>query len=266
MQNIILVGCGKMGNILLKGLLKSENKFNITIVSPNNNAFIQQISEENIQVITKIDDYKETAPDVIIFAVKPQKIPEIINEYKKFTNKKILFVSILAGKSIEYFSKNLGKNEAISRIMPNTPISTGLGVSGGYRNEFLDKSQIDFIEKLFLSFGKFIWLDQESQIDAISAISGSGPAYLFHFIESLTYASVELGLPKEISEMIAIETVFGSAQMAREGKHTIKELRDQVTSPQGTTEAALKILMKELNDLILRTAKEAKKRSEELSH
>lgn len=265
MRNILLIGCGKMGSALLGALLDYKENFNITIIDPNKESIEKKLINQQVSAISHIKDYKESIPDIIIFAVKPQILSKVIQDYTEFSNNGVLFISIAAGKSIEYFSKNLGNEEAIVRIMPNIPILIKSGVSTGYTNNFLQEKQKQFIESLFVSFGKFVWLEDEKQIDVVTAISGSGPAYLFHFIESLTSASIKLGLPEDISKTIALETIFGSAKMAKESNMSVLELREQVTSPKGTTEAALGVLMNELDDLILRTAKKAKKRSEELS-
>lgn len=174
------------------------------------------------------------------------------------------------------FSGNTDKNSipksisnqklALIRCMPNTPALIGCGATGLFANKYCSKTQKNAAESIFHSVGAVAWLSKEEQIDVVAALSGSGPAYFFLFIASLEQAAVELGLPKEIANLLTLQTALGSARMAIESKKSITELKQQVTSPEGTTERALKSLNNDhFSDIVKKALKEAKIRAEELA-
>jgi len=266
-QKILFVGCGKMGGALLSGIIKASLKTsNILVIDPN---MAPASKELNVQSISKFEQktIEEFAPNIIFLAVKPQIIEKILPLYKPFVMTS-LFISIIAGKTTEFFEKHLGENVAIVRTMPNLPILIGEGVSGIFANNNVSSEQKK-ASNSFFAFDKNIalWVENEADLNAVTAISGSGPAYLFHFIECLTEAGIKLGLSKEISEKLAANTVSGSASLAVQSDKSASELRENVTSPNGTTQAALNELMgsKELQKVVNKATKAAFDRSKELS-
>lgn len=265
-HKILLVGCGKMGGAILEGMIKAGVLArNIVVIEPNTEA----TPDLNIKILKHFDKYELDGftPDTIILAVKPQIAAEVLADYKIFASHS-LFISIIAGKTISFFEKHLGSNAAIIRTMPNLPIVVGKGMAVMYANKNATPEQKD-LGALFFSLQKSItlWTEDEADLDAVTAISGSGPAYIFHFIECLTDAGIKLGLEINMAKTLAIQTVYGSAVLALKSDKSASELREAVTSPKGTTEAALKILMdsEKMNKLIVEATSAAYLRSKELS-
>lgn len=256
-----------MGGALLHGMINSGVLArNIIVIEPNfesvpddlNLRIMPDFHQENVDYI---------APNVIIFAVKPQVIESILPVYKQYAAS-ALFVSIIAGKTISFFEKYLGHDAAIVRTMPNLPAIINKGMTIFYHKPGkISENQRNNIRNIFGSVGEVSGVEDESLMDAVTAISGSGPAYLFHFIECLTEAGISLGLPEDLSKTLALRTVEGSASLAVSSEKSAYELRQAVTSPKGTTEAALKVMMHEdkLKKLISDSAKAAYLRSKELS-
>lgn len=262
MTTILFIGCGKMGSALLSGFIKSGiDESNIVVVEPH----IQSGSDMGkVTFVTNQNAIPSAfTPDIVLFCVKPQILHEILPLYTSYKNS--LFISIAAGKNLAFYEQYLGQ-KAVIRIMPNLPAIVGMGVSVGIANPDVNKKQKEICAKLFTSVGKFFWLNDEKHMDAVTAISGSGPAYLFHFIEAMENAAKDLGLPDDIAGDLARQTVYGSAELARMSDKNATELRKAVTSPNGTTQAALDILMRNnaLQELISKTADAAEKRSIEL--
>lgn len=263
-KKILLVGCGKMGEALLSGWLSggAVKSSNIVVVEPISDA----LTKYEVKVIADINELEGGfIPDVIFFAVKPQIMPDMLPKYREFVGS--LFVSIAAGRSLAFLEENLGNNAAIVRAMPNLPALISRGVTVMVRNDNISPMQADICTELLEAVGQAHWVDDEGLMDAVTAISGSGPAYVFYFMECLTEAGIKLGLPKELAESLAYETVIGGAELAHESEHPANILREHVTSPGGTTEAALRVLMSEngMKKLLIDAALAAKNRSRELS-
>ncbi len=266
-ENLLLVGCGKMGSALLGGYIsKGRAKESITIIEPNTDMATLLKKEYQVNVIDTMDklpsDYHF---DIVQLSVKPQVMQKVLPEYRKRCGKNTLFISIAAGKTISFFEEHLGSDFPIVRVMPNLPALVNKGVTALYANHNVSEKQKQATEKLFASVGQAFWLEQEAQMDAVTAVSGSGPAYVFHFFEALEQAALSLGLPAEMSKALAYSTIGGSAEMALASDKTAGELREQVTSPKGTTEAGLNVLMADLPELIKRTTKAACNRSKALA-
>lgn len=264
-EKILFVGCGKMGSVLLGGFLKklqSENQ--VVVVKPNILVPINNI-DTNISVISNIRDLSPSfKPDIIIFAVKPQIIDNVIFDYIKFEES--IFISIIAGKKIDFFSKKLGKDSKIIRTMPNLPSLIGHGITALYGNLNISNKEKTLVNDLFKTVGEIVNLESEDEIDSVTSISGSGPAYVFHFAESLINSGMELGLSEEVSKKLALKTMLGSCLMMEQSLFNPTELKDQVTSKKGTTEAALNSLYENNFEKIVKNAtKSAFKRSKELS-
>jgi pyrroline-5-carboxylate reductase len=266
-MQIFFVGCGNMGGAIVSGMLESKNfKANqITAVLPSHSQDFLKLSQ-NFHINLKTEYEKDEIADIVIFAVKPQTLDEIIPEYAPLISKNSTIVSICAGKTIQYFSKYFLDHEIV-RTMPNLNAMVGKGSTVGYSNKEITKEKKEVIEKIFGSIGSFTWVNDENIIDPVTAISGSGPAYYFLFTELLAKAGEEIGLPKELAMKLARETFIGSAAVLEKSEQRIEDLRQAVTSPNGTTEAALKTFIsnEELSKLILQAAKAASDRAKELA-
>ncbi len=237
---IALIGCGKMGSALLRGWLDNNIDADFRVIEPHDIPF------------NNIDHFRDTAEgskdlaiaDIIILAVKPQIMAEICNNVQKHLSKETLILSIAAGQSISSFETYFGASQPIIRSMPNLPASIGKGISVMLANKNVSDDQKQQASTLLETAGKVEWLEDENLLDAVTALSGSGPAYVFHLIETLTAAGIETGLSPELAETLARQTVIGSAALAEtENQVDAATLRQNVTSPGGGTEAALKILM-----------------------
>jgi pyrroline-5-carboxylate reductase len=255
--SILLVGCGKMGGALLQGWSKRDGLV-ISTLDPH-------YADADYQSANEIT----TRYDVIILAVKPQVMANVANSIKHLATPKTLILSIAAGKTISFYESILGTNTAIVRAMPNTPALVGKGMTVLCGNSTTSEVQAQLSMNLMASVGDVEWIDDETLMDAVTAVSGSGPAYVFHLIEAMTEAGVTAGLTPALSEKLARQTVIGSAALA-ESESTIPAatLRQNVTSPGGTTEAALKILMAQpnsLTNLMTRAILAAQQRGKELA-
>ena len=296
-QKILLVGCGKLGGSLIEGITKVDVPLrNVIVVEPDTKSVHDKFNVRTLEGFTQ--ELVDFAPDIIIFAVKPQVIGSIIDDYKIFTGHS-LFISVIAGKTTAYFEKCLGKDAAIVRTMPNLPVAVNEGVC--YYNEKARTtcSKADFPKIIFESIGKVFYLDEksrydESALDAVTAISGSGPGYFFYFIEchpelasepldsgkfhcfidALKEAAVKLGLVRSDAIALANQTAKGSLLLLQKSGKPASELRKMVTSPGGTTEAALQILRKDgkksmqpeyMHELMVEATAAARNRSQELS-
>ena len=253
-----------MGGALLNGWLSNgENPKNVTVFEPNPSEWLMSLTKFGLNLNTKL----LKTPDVCIIAVKPQMIEELLSQ-DNFSGKiSRLFVSIAAGTKIQTLNQLLKKETAIVRVMPNTPATIGKGVSCILPNEHASDDQIKLVESLFSVVGQTIRLSHEKEMDAVTAISGSGPAYVFYLIEALTNAGVEAGLKAELAYQLATLTVSGSGMLAEESEIKAHQLRANVTSPNGTTEAALKVLMDPktgLLPLMSKTVLAASERSKDL--
>jgi pyrroline-5-carboxylate reductase len=216
-------------------------------------------SEKNLDVVA--------AAEVIVFAVKPQHIHTVAMELAEAIGRfKPLVISIAAGIREQDLARWLRGNTAIVRTMPNTPALVRCGATALYANKHVSNEQKDLAESIMRAVGLTIWLDDEEQMDAVTALSGSGPAYFFMIMECLEQAASNLGLPPPIAKLLTVETAFGATKMALESPDDVATLRKMVTSPGGTTEAALnKLLEGRLQDLFNNALSAAYKRSQELA-
>ncbi|HKJ76250.1 MAG TPA: pyrroline-5-carboxylate reductase, partial [Gammaproteobacteria bacterium] len=207
------------------------------------------------------------AVDVVVLAVKPQVLPEVCKEIGPALNdRRPLVVSVAAGIRTADLGRWLGGTPAIVRAMPNTPALVGSGATGLFANNQVDETQRDVAENLMRAVGLTIWVKDETQMDAVTAISGSGPAYLFLVMEALEGAAAELGLSAEQARLLAVQTAFGAAKMALESPEGAAQLRERVTSPGGTTERALQVFEEgELRSLFAKATAAARDRADELA-
>ena len=174
----------------------------------------------------------------VIIAVKPQVLSEVVNPLASVLQSRLV-ISIAAGASLVTFAGLLGSEARVVRCMPNTPVLVGKGMFGLYANEHVSPAEKEEVGQIFASAGKILWVDSDEAIDAITAISGSGPAYFFRFVEALVAASKELGMSNDQAELLVQETFFGAVEMVRSSTESVGQLRANVTSPGGTTAAAL---------------------------
>lgn len=265
-QSLLLVGCGKMGSALLQGWLGaglSPEQF--FVQEPHPDAALQDLG---VHLNADMDALEAAAPSIIILAIKPQLAVETLPSLAVLASEAVLVVSLMAGVPINIMSDLLGGEASFVRTMPNTPAAIGEGMTALYASDGAQDIQKQAAEALLAAVGQTVWLDNEKMIDAVTAISGSGPAYVFHMVEALAAAAVHLGLPQDMATQLAVQTVTGSAAMLREAEADPRQLRVNVTSPGGTTEAALDVLMGDtggLVDLMRRATQSAAARAGELA-
>lgn len=267
-RKVVLVGCGNMGFAMLKGWLAAGilAPGDVSVVEPNE-ALRKRAADAGVEALDDADGLdKNPAPDLIVMAVKPQMIREVVPAYKAFAGKGAAFVSVAAGTGVATFEEILGRDAAVMRCMPNTPAAIGKGMMVLFANRNVSADTKGFVGDLLATSGEVATIDNEELMDAVTAVSGSGPAYVFHFIECLAAAGEKAGLPAATAKLLAMQTVHGAASLARESDDEPGRLREQVTSPNGTTAAALSVLMDDnrLLDLVTEAVEAAKKRSIEL--
>ena len=267
---ILLVGCGKMGGALLEGWFnRGLNPVDVIIVEPAGRAAIPLCTKHPaLTVLAKPQDIpSDFIPDVVVFAIKPQTAAEALPQYAALTKTQPLFLSIIAGKTIAFFKAHLGLGATIVRAMPNTPAAIGKGISVLTAAPEVSPVQRQVCDVLMAAAGEVAWVADEGLMDAVTAVSGSGPAYVFLLAEALAAAGKAAGLPQALAEQLARSTVAGSGALLAQAKESAAQLRQNVTSPNGTTAAALGVLMsdKGLEPLMTQAVSAATKRSRELS-
>lgn len=264
---IAIIGCGNMGASLLGGLIKDNYPaHNIWISNPTREKL--NILQKNFSVnITQNNIEAVHSADVVILAVKPKIIAAVAKELaNKIQKRKPLVITIAAGVRISSLEKWLGGNIAVVRAMPNTPSLIGCGASGLYANNFTNEEQRNIAETILRSVGLTVWLNEETLMDAVTSLSGNGPAYFFFVIEALQNAGEALGLPHDVARLLILQTAYGATRMALETDEDIVTLRKRVTSPGGATEQAIRVFEEEkMRDIFLKALQAATKRSKELA-
>lgn len=265
-RTIGFIGGGAMGEALIAGLLRKE-------IFASENIFVSDTSPERLKFLSakygvNIKDNNKAIVqnvDIILFAIKPQVIDKVLKDITEQVNENHLIISIVAGVTIEHLSSYFPNNTPVIRVMPNTACLVGEGISAMALGDAVIQKQIDIAELILASVGKVLVMP-ENMLDAVTALSGSGPAYIYLVIEALTDAGVRVGLTREISLQLVLQTMTGAAAMVREtGLHTA-QLKDMVTSPGGTTIAALEILERSgLRGAFMEAVYAAWKRSTELN-
>jgi pyrroline-5-carboxylate reductase len=264
--NILLVGCGNMGQALVKGwLAEGVDPGQIQVVDPNAEA-ASAARSLGVSVVTSLSEAR-MPKDIVILAVKPQQLDSVLLAYRDMAATGAVFLSIVAGKPIAFYERALGGGAAIVRGMPNTPAAIRQGMTVLSANHAVTASQRDQCQTLMAAVGDVAWLADERLMNAVTAISGSGPAYVFLLIEYLTEAAVRVGLEKDLARQLAEKTVAGAGAYALSSEQESDELRRRVTSPGGTTEAALEVLMGQeaLPALLVRAVEAATERGGELA-
>ena len=263
---ILLVGCGQMGSAMLRGWLKASSASRFVVVEPAG-AAPPLASSRAVEAHLAADELPDgLAVDAVVFAVKPQGINDIVPAYRRFARAQTVFVSIAAGTTIANLARHLG-DAAIVRVMPNTPAAIGRAISVACANPRVTAAQRQLCDALLASIGGSAWVEDERLMDPVTAVSGSGPAYVFLLIETLAAAGAKAGLPAELALKLAKATVAGAGELALVSPESPGRLRENVTSPGGTTRAALDVLMGEdgLAALMDRAVAAATRRSRELA-
>jgi len=260
-EGLVLLGCGKMGSALLAGWLTTGVPAgSVWVIEPDPSDWLRGIG-------VHLNDGLPATPAVALLAVKPQMMGAALPALQALGNGTTLMVSIAAGTTIATLEAALGGQTPIVRTMPNTPAMVGRGITGICGNVHAGADGLDMARSLMASVGQVVDLDGEYQIDAVTAVSGSGPAYVFHLIEAMAQAGVAQGLSEEVAMQLARATVCGAAELAWQSDQTAAQLRINVTSPAGTTAAALAVLMDAdtgLPPLMTRAVKAAADRGREL--
>ena len=271
MKNVILFGYGKMGSSIAKGWMLKELDFNIFIIEKE--ASLRKLAKkdgfnayENIKYLN--DTKKRKIFDIIFLAVKPQQMEETVKSFSNFNLCNSVFVSIAAGLSFSWFRNKIKKDIKIVRAMPNLPASIGFGITGYCKSKNLSEEEDKEVNALLTAFSKTIYLKNESLIDNVTAISGSGPGYIFYLVEVLSQIGIDQGFTKKEAKILAKETLIGSARLIETSNINPKTLKENVTSPGGTTEAGLLVLQSKKNGLyplLKSTINNAIKRARELN-
>jgi pyrroline-5-carboxylate reductase len=271
-NSLVLVGAGKMGLAMLEGWLgQGLAPAAVTVVEPRPSPELQALaSAQEFRLNPPIGE--TGAPDILVLAIKPQMLESAGPGLVSLAGADTLIVSILAGKTVSGLSQALGGAAAIVRAMPNLPASIGRGATGAYASPATSERQRAMTDTLLSANGIVEWVADEGLIDAVTAVSGSGPAYVFHLVECLAEAGIEAGLPEEVSRRLALATVSGAGELLATSGLEPARLRENVTSPAGTTAAALEVLMRRgepgeagLGPLIREAVRAAKRRAGELA-
>ena len=262
-RGLVLLGCGKMGSAMLEGWLAGGlPSASVTVLDPKPSDWLQGI--EGLRLNADLPDN----PALVLIAVKPQMMGDALPRIAALGGGGTLFVSVAAGTPIAAFEKAFGADSPIIRAMPNTPAAVGRGITALIGNAKAGEDHMALAERLLSAVGDVVRLDSEAQMDAVTGVSGSGPAYVFHLIEAMAAAGEAEGLDRELALRLARATVSGAGELARLSEDPPSVLRENVTSPNGTTAAALEVLMDEnsgLPPLMARAIRAAAARSKELS-
>lgn len=259
------IGAGNMARALIGGLINSgvpgkniaSFDLDTTRLKGLSQDFAIQAAPSNQHLIDQCD--------VVVLAVKPQAMHTMINSLQLGSHIP-LFLSIAAGLRTTALCNWFGRDLPLVRAMPNTPSLVRAGATGMYANKVVNPKQREIAENIMRAVGITLWLDNEAHLDAVTAISGSGPAYFFYLMEAMEQAGVQLGLPAEAARLLTVQTAFGAAKLALEVEEEPKTLRERVTSPGGTTERAIQHLnANEVGKILATAIKAARDRSEELA-
>jgi pyrroline-5-carboxylate reductase len=262
---ILLIGAGRMGSALLKGWLNRGVKA-IAVVEPKPSPDLRKLARAGKITLFAAPSQVPRKPSVCVVAIKPQVLKGEAATLARFAQAGALMISIAAGTSVAAMAQAWGKKSRIIRAMPNTPGAIGAGITGLFAAKGVSPADKKRAVALLSALGETVWVAKEGLIDSVTAVSGSGPAYLFLMAEALTEAGIAEGLPREQAEKFARATVAGAGALLAADKSPASALREAVTSPGGTTAAALYVLMAEdgLAPLMKRAVAAARKRAEEL--
>jgi pyrroline-5-carboxylate reductase len=261
-QGLVLLGCGKMGSAMLAGwLARGLPHTSVWVIDPKPSDWLRETG-------VHLNEDLPEAPGAVLVAVKPQMMAEALPTLKAMGGGTTVFVSVAAGVTIDTFERILGADTPIVRAMPNTPAAISRGITAIVGNATASADTLNEAEALLSAVGDVVRLTDEAQIDAVTGVSGSGPAYVFHMMEAMAAAGEAEGLPREMALQLDTATMAGACALAQESGEHPSELRKNVTSPNGTTQAALEVLMDEENglpSLMRRAIGAATRRSKELA-
>jgi len=240
MGKVLLVGCGKMGGAILEGWLSHGHATSEVVVAEPVEAI--RPGKPGLRVVASSSEVSET-PDTVVLAVKPQLMDSVLPDLKRFADQGAVFLSIAAGKTLHYFAHHLGAQAKVVRSMPNTPAAVRQGISVATAAPGVSEAEKKRCHEILSAVGQVLWVEDEALMDPVTALSGSGPAYVFLLVEAMAAAGAKLGLAPEMAMQLARATVAGSGELLRQSAEPAAQLRVNVTSPGGTTAAALKVLM-----------------------
>lgn len=267
MTRLLLLGCGKMGEAMLAGWLeRGTARADVVIVEP----YAPQAEAVRGRGVTVVPNPEEIPPDfqpdIVVLAVKPQMMDAAAPALARYAGS-ACYLSIAAGKTLANFAGYFGDAAAVVRAMSNTPAAVGRGITVGCPNAHVTPAMRETCDTLLAAVGEVGWVADEGLIDAVTGVSGSGPAYVFHMIEAMAAAGVAQGLAPDLAMRLARATVCGAGELAHLSPESAEQLRRNVTSPNGTTQAALDVLMADdgLKPLMARAVAAATRRSRELA-
>jgi pyrroline-5-carboxylate reductase len=262
---LVLAGAGKMGSAMLDGwIARGLKPKQIVVIEPHPGKAVKALARRGLKLNPKS---KVPAATAVVIAVKPQSAPEAVPPLAAFIGKDTLALSIMAGRTIRYLAASLPAGTAIVRAMPNTPAAIGRGITVAVATANVSARQRRQASDLLAAIGKVEWTGDEALMDAVTALSGSGPAYVFLLAEAMANAGIAAGLPPALSTRLARETVAGSGELLHRSQVDAATLRENVTSPGGTTAAALDVLMGPggLEELMTKAIAAATRRSRDLA-
>jgi len=241
-MKIAFIGGGNMATALISSLYTSGHSIHtIRVVDPD------PAARSRLEARWPVSGYESAAEaiadmEAIVLAVKPQVLPSVLDEIGGCITTDQLVISIVAGVDVQRIAAPMKANPSIVRCMSNTPALIGLGMTGLFAQRNCSPGQREMAQKVLQSAGEVVWLEEEGLLDVVTAVSGSGPAYFFYLIEALRSSGERLGLPPDVAAKLALQTAHGSGAMAVQSRLDVADLRRQVTTPGGTTEAALRVL------------------------
>lgn len=263
---IVLIGAGNMGGAMLTGWLRNGIPgSDITVADPSPSDEMKSlISEAGAHWVASPDS--TNIADILFIAVKPQVMDAVLPAFRTVVGPQTVVVSVAAGKTLASMESHLGA-AAMVRAMPNTPAMIGRGVTGAFANDQVTDTQRELVHRLLAVSGPVEWVGSEAEINAVTAVSGSGPAYVFYLVECMAEAGRKAGLQADLAMRLARETVAGAGELLHRSPDTAEKLRRNVTSPGGTTAAALSVLMDEkgMQPLFDAAIEAARQRAEELA-
>jgi pyrroline-5-carboxylate reductase len=263
---IVLVGGGKMGGAMLEGwLARGLDPKSVVLIEPTPSREIAALATRGLRLNPPITTASEAA--AIVVAVKPQVAPQVVPGLAPYVGARTVTLSIMAGRTLAFIESALGKRAALVRAMPNTPAAIGHGITVAVPNLRVSQRQRELVHALLAATGAVEWVKEEALMDAVTAVSGSGPAYVFLLSEVLAQAGAAVGLPPDLAGRLARATVSGSGELLSRSSLDPATLRQNVTSPGGTTAAALDVLNGSdgLAPLMLKAVAAATRRSRELA-
>ena len=266
-EPVVIVGAGNMGGAIALALAANGDASHLLLIDPvPGRALAESLAARGARFATNAAGLTNVSPTAILLAIKPQLMAQVAPSYAPYAQR-ALFISVAAGTTLQSLDTWLAGPAALVRCMPNLPASIGMGVTAAVARQGTPASAKAMAEQILRTVGDFIWLDDEAQLDAVTAVSGSGPAYVFHLVECLAAAGIQQGLPEDVANLLARRTIEGAGALLGQSTSSPAELRTSVTSPGGTTEAALRVLMdnRRTETLFSEAVASATQRARELS-